>query len=158
MDGKDTAKLIGCVAVCLLAGAVGGIFTYPNIAGWYANLNKPALTPPNWAFGPAWTALYILMGIAAYFVLREGFGKEKVREALGVFAAQLALNVLWSLVFFGLRSPFYGLGAIAGLWLAIAVTIFLFWKISKVGAALLVPYIIWVSFAAYLNYSVYALN
>lgn len=154
------------VLVCLMAGAVGSVFTFPSIEGWYAGLQKPAFTPPDWVFGPVWTTLYVLMGAAAYLVYSEGAGKreakgakkKEVRRALETFGIQLGLNVLWSLLFFGLHSPLYGLACIAALWIAIAATIIRFYAISKTAGLLLVPYILWVSFASLLNFYVWMLN
>lgn len=151
------------VLLCLGAGAIGGIATAPAIPGWYASLSKPDFTPPNWVFGPAWTALYIMMGISAYLVYEErcrakGAGLLAANNALALFGAQLALNILWSLLFFGMHSPLYGLACIMALWLAIAATIWKFYPISRNAALLLVPYILWVSFASALNYYVWMLN
>jgi benzodiazapine receptor len=154
----DSLKLAASVAVCMLAGLVGSIFTTPKIHGWYAGLNKPAFTPPNWIFGPVWTALYVLMGIALFLVWRQGFTERRVKIALLVFMLQLVLNVLWSFAFFGLESPWAGLIVIAALWALIVATIASFMQSSRAAAFLLVPYLLWVSFAAVLNASIYLLN
>lgn len=151
-------KFLVAVGAPLLAGAVGAIFTEPAIAGWYAGLVKPALNPPAWIFGPVWTTLYVLMGVAAFLVWQKGWGRREVKIALSVFVGQLVLNALWSLIFFGFQSPGWALVEIAFLWLAILFNIILFARVSKVAAWLLVPYILWVSFASYLNYSIYVLN
>jgi len=158
LEGKDLVKLAASVGVCLAAGAIGSFATISNISTWYAALQKPWFTPPNWLFGPAWTTLYVLMGVALFLVWKKGFESKGVKTAVGVFAVQLVLNVLWSVAFFGMQSPLLGLVVIALLWLAIAASIYVFWKISRPAAALLVPYIAWVSFAAFLNYSVWLLN
>ena len=158
MELKEIAKAVLFVLICLLAGGIGTVFTIQSIPTWYATLIKPAFNPPNWIFGPVWTTLYILMGIAAYLVYKEGAGKKEAKEAIAVFGIQLVLNVLWSLVFFGLHSPFAGLVCIIALWLAIALTIKKFHKISKTAGLLLVPYILWVSFASILNLSIWMLN
>lgn len=155
MDLRHAAAF---VIICLAAGAIGGLATAPAIPGWYAALNKPAFSPPNWVFGPVWTALYAMMGIAACLVYEKGAGNKNVRMALAVFGAQLALNVLWSLIFFGLRSPLYGLACIAVLWLAIAATIVKFYPLSRPAGLLLVPYLLWVSFASILNFYIWVLN
>lgn len=144
------------IVLCLAAGAIGGLATYPAIPGWYASLDKPSFNPPNWVFGPVWTVLYVLMGIAAYAVYK--MKKKEVRGALAVFGLQLCLNILWSVLFFGLHSPLYGLLCIMALWTAIAVTIIRFYEISKTAGLLLVPYILWVSFASLLNFYVWVLN
>ncbi len=151
-------KLLLCLGGSQLAGILGAFFTRAAIPGWYALLKKPSFTPPNWLFGPAWITLYLLMGIAAYLVWRQGLTPAGVRPALSVFLVQLALNALWSPVFFGLRSPLAGVIVIVLLWLAIVITIFLFWQVSKPAALLLIPYIIWVSYASLLNISIWLLN
>jgi translocator protein len=153
--------LVGCLALPQLAGLAGSLFTAPNIAGWYAGLAKPWFNPPNWIFAPVWTALFVLMGLSLYLVLRRGWkgkGGRDVRFGGMAFGAQLALNVLWSALFFGMRSPLLGLMEIGILWLAIAATIVLFRRTSKTAAWLMIPYIAWVSFAAFLNYSLYIMN
>jgi len=150
-------KLIVSIAVCELAGAVGSVFTISAIPTWYATLSKPSFNPPNWVFGPAWTILYLLMGVSLYLIWEKGFTKES-KVAVSIFGVQLALNALWSVVFFGLRSPAYALIVIIALWLAIAVTIIKFYKISRNAAFVLIPYLAWVSFAAILNYFVWQMN
>jgi len=145
------------MVICELAGVAGSFFTFPSIKGWYANLAKPPLTPPNWVFGPAWTALYALMGAAAYFVYRDGKGEDR-KKALTLFAAQLILNSIWSVLFFGLKSPEYGFACIVFLWLLIAATASRFYRISKSAGLLMLPYLAWVTFASYLNYGVLLLN
>jgi tryptophan-rich sensory protein len=124
----------------------------------YASLVKPYFTPPNWLFAPAWGTLYLLMAISAFIVWRTGLDKRQVRVALGIFVLQLVLNVLWSLAFFGLRSPLFGVIVILALWLAILLTIVRFFPISRAAGALLLPYIGWVTFAAILNISIWLLN
>jgi tryptophan-rich sensory protein len=158
MELREIGKAALFVLLCLAAGAIGSIFTFSSIPGWYATLNKPVFTPPNWVFGPVWTTLYVLMGIAAYLVFRKGMKQKGVKDALMVFIVQLILNVLWSILFFGLHSPLYGLIGIVALWLAIALTIKKFYAISKPAVYLLVPYILWVSFAGILNLFVWILN
>jgi len=158
MKIKNPKKLLASVLVCLAAGFVGSFFTTPSIPTWYAGLAKPALAPPNWVFGPVWTTLFILMGISLYLVWGKGLEKKNVRMTVAIFGIQLVLNVLWSALFFGLHSPFYAFIEIVALWLAIAATIFAFNKISRNAALLLLPYIIWVSIAAFLNLSIWLLN
>jgi tryptophan-rich sensory protein len=150
-------RLAVSILICQLAGAIGAVFTTPNIATWYATLNKPPFTPPNWAFGPVWITLYTLMGIALWLIWSKGVSK-KTLPAFYLFAAQLLLNAIWSILFFGLRSPLYGLLTIIPLWLLIACTILKFYKINKTAAYLLVPYILWVTVATYLNLGVWLLN
>lgn len=151
-------KLVIAIAVSELAGIIGSFFTVSAIPTWYAGLVKPALNPPSWVFGPVWTTLYALMGVAAFLVWRMGWEKKDVRAALGVFGVQLFLNAVWSIIFFGLHSPGWALVDIAALWLAIIWTMVVFYKISKPAAYLLVPYFLWVSFASYLNYSIWISN
>jgi len=150
--------LIAAILICNLAGIIGSVFTFSAIPNWYATLVKPELSPPNWVFGPVWTTLYTLMGIAAYLVWEKGIKKKEVRKALGVFGVQLVLNSVWSIIFFGMNEIFYAFIEIIFLWLAIAASIFLFYKIDKRAAYLLIPYILWVSFAAFLNYNLWLLN
>lgn len=152
------SKLIVAIAVCEFAGIIGAAFTMPAVDGWYSTLLKPEIAPPNEVFTPVWTTLFALMGIAAFFVWRKGRERKDVRLALGFFIAQLALNTLWSIIFFGMHSPAVAFMEIIILWFAILATIAAFAKISKLAAWLLVPYILWVSFAAYLNYSIWILN
>lgn len=151
-------KLVIAIGVSELAGVIGSIFTAPAIPSWYATLTKPVLNPPSWLFGPVWIVLYLLMGIAAYLVWRKGWGRKEVKLALGIFGAQLLLNTLWSVIFFGFHSPVVALAEIVFLWLVILTTIIAFHKISRPAAYLLLPYILWVSFAGYLNYAIWSLN
>ena len=151
-------KAFICILLCLSAGGIGSAFTAPAIPGWYATLTKPSFSPPNWVFAPAWTLLYILMGLAAAMVWQKGLQNPQVRTALVVFLLQLILNMLWSVLFFGLRSPLYGLVDILFLWGMILVTIAQFSKVSLPAAALLIPYILWVTFASGLNIGIFLLN
>jgi benzodiazapine receptor len=155
---RNYKKLVVAVLICLVAGLIGSFFTINSVNTWYATIQKPSFNPPNWVFGPVWTALYILMGLSAYLVWMKGWGRKDVRSALAVFGLQLVLNVLWSVIFFGAKQLFYSFVEIAFLWLSIVLTILLFYKISKNAALLLVPYLLWVSFAAFLNYSVWQMN
>ncbi|HUC02105.1 MAG TPA: TspO/MBR family protein [Candidatus Paceibacterota bacterium] len=154
----DWLKLIIAVVVSEAAGVIGSIFTVSAIPIWYATLAKPALNPPAWIFGPVWTTLYLLMGIAAFLVWRKGWNSKGVKAALSLFAIQLILNALWSIIFFGLHSPAWALIEIIAMWIVIVATITAFSKISRSAAWLLAPYILWVSFALYLNYSIWRLN
>lgn len=144
--------------VCFLAGGIGTIFTASSIPTWYAGLHKPPLNPPNWVFGPAWTLLYTLMAAAVFLVIKNGAGTGAVRTAAGVFVVQLVLNTLWSAVFFGARNTLAPIFIIAALWAAILACIILFWGISKPASIMMMPYILWVSFASYLNIGVFVLN
>jgi tryptophan-rich sensory protein len=159
MKINNTLKLIVAVVVSELAGIIGSVYTMPAIqSGWYAGLVKPALNPPALVFGPVWTVLFALMGIAAFLVWKKGLDRKDVKIALGIFVGQMVLNTLWSIIFFGLHSPGGALIEIVFLLLAILATIIAFAKISKPAAWLLVPYILWVGFAAYLNLAIWMLN
>jgi benzodiazapine receptor len=152
------AKVIIAILVCQAAGIIGSVFTYPSIGTWYAELEKPFFTPPNWVFGPVWITLYTLMGISLYLVWQKGPSKDDVRSALLAFFGQLVLNSVWSIIFFGLQSPFYGLIVIVLLWFVLLLTIIKFHKIDKKAGFLLIPYILWVTIAAALNYFILILN
>ncbi|MBU1089730.1 tryptophan-rich sensory protein [Patescibacteria group bacterium] len=155
---QDVSKLIIAIGASELAGIVGSLFTASSIPTWYATLAKPALNPPNWIFGPVWAILYLLMGVAAFLVWRKGFRRKDVKVALAVFGGQLFLNAIWSIIFFGLKSSGWAFVEIMLLWFAIVGTMAVFYKISKPAMYLLAPYILWVSFAAYLNLAIWTLN
>lgn len=151
-------KAVVCIFLSLSAGAIGATFTSAAIPAWYATLAKPSFSPPNWIFAPVWSTLYILMGIAAALVWRKGLREPAVRTALAIFLFQLILNTLWSFFFFGLRSPLLGLADILFLWGMILVTIAQFFKVSVPAALLLIPYLLWVTFASGLNLGIFLLN
>jgi benzodiazapine receptor len=151
-------KLIIAIGFCLGAGAVGGFATAGAITGWYAGLNKPFFNPPNWIFGPVWTTLYILMGISLYLVWINPPAKKNPHRAEMLFGIQLFLNILWSVIFFGLKNPLAAFLEIILLWVAILLTWQKFKEISRKAAWLLVPYIAWVSFAGILNLAIVILN
>ncbi len=158
MSWQDIVKLVTSIILCEGAGGIGAIFTMPAISTWYAGLKKPAFTPPNSVFGPIWITLYLLMAIAVFLVWREGFEQQGVTVAFIVFWIQLVLNILWSVVFFGLKSFVGGIVVIVLLWIAILVNIILFFGVSPIAGGLLIPYIVWVSIAANLNVQVWRLN
>lgn len=158
MSWPDIIRLIASILACLGAGAVGALFTMRAIPAWYTDLRKPSFTPPNAVFGPVWTTLYLLMGAAVFLVWREGLLQPDVVAGFAVFWFQLALNVLWSVVFFWRRSLFGGVIVILFLWAAIVAAIVLFFRVSALAGGLLVPYIIWVSIAANLNLQIWRLN
>jgi len=158
MKKSDIVTLSAWIIACLLAGVFGSFFTMEAIPAWYAGLDKPSFTPPDYAFGPVWTALYILMGASAYLVYKQGAQKIEVQSALKIFALQLILNSLWSVAFFGMHSPLAGMIVILILWLAIADTINRFYPISKSAALLMMPYIAWVTYAAILNIALIQMN
>lgn len=151
-------KLVISILVCQVAGLIGSLFTLSSISTWYAQLEKPTFNPPNWVFAPVWTLLFLLMGISLYLIVSKGVGNKKVKTALSIFVIQLTLNILWSFLFFGLQSLLYAFIEIIILGLAILLTIISFYKISKTAAYLLLPYVLWVSFAAVLNFSILILN
>ena len=157
MKINNTFKLIISLIIPQLAGGLGSYFTIGSVKDWYPVLVKPALNPPAWIFGPVWTTLFLLMGYALYLVWKDESEKSK-RLAYWAFGIQMVLNALWSIIFFGLHSPGGALFEMIFLWLAILATIITFAKISKPAAWLLVPYILWVSFAGYLNFSIWQLN
>lgn len=155
---RDAAKLVIAVAASQMAGVIGAVFTSSSVRTWYVDLSKPSFTPPGWIFGPVWTTLYTLMGIAAWLVWRAGLPRLAARLALGLFVGQFALNAFWSLIFFGLRQPLYAFVEIIFLWAAIVATTVLFFRISTLAGLLMIPYILWVSFAAVLNLAIARLN
>ena len=146
------------IAIAQIAGIIGAVSTASSVDTWYPTLDKPWFTPPNWLFAPAWITLYTLMGIAAYLVWSEGWDQSAVRIALAAYGIQLVLNAVWSPAFFGMQSPSLGLFVIVPLWLAIVVTIYLFAQVSSVAAWLMAPYILWVTYAAALNFEIWRLN
>ncbi len=155
---RSIVALAGFVALPLLAGWVGSLATTPNIPTWYAGLVKPSFNPPNSIFPVVWTALYVLMGVAAWMAWRKPAPDDHRRIALAAWVVQLVLNVLWSFAFFGARSPLAGLVVIAVLLVAIVVTILAFRRIDGRAALLLLPYLAWVGFATILNAAILALN
>ncbi len=155
---KNATKLIISILICELAGAIGSFFTAPAIGDWYYFLNKPPLNPPNCVFAPVWTILFLLMGVSLYLIWKQGLKNRENKNAVFVFAIQLVLNVFWSVIFFGLKAPGLAFTEIIILWLAILITIIKFFKLSKPAAYLLLPYILWVSFAAVLNFSIWIIN
>ena len=154
----NVLKLLASIILCQLAGIIGSLATVPAIPTWYASLKKPSFSPPNWIFGPVWAGLYTLMGISLFMVWQRRAGHPQPKTALFFFFIQLILNALWSVAFFGLRSPLFGLIAIVLLWIAILLTMISFFGISKAAVLLLLPYILWVSFAVLLNFSLWNLN
>jgi len=158
MSLKKFGQLIIAIGACELAGVVGSLFTFNAIPGWYSTLQKPVLNPPSWIFAPVWTMLYAFMGISAFLIYQKGWKRKDVKRALGIFGIQLLLNAIWSIIFFGLHLSGLALVDIIFLWIAILVTIIFFAKISKPAAWLLLPYLVWVSFATYLNLAIFYLN
>ena len=152
-------QLTGSIALCMLVAFGGSVFTPEKGSEWYYSvLNKPPWNPPDWLFAPVWTVLFILMGIALAIVISDGFRKPGVVGAVTVFGIQLFFNLGWSAAFFGLQSPLWGFVVILLLWAAIVLTIIRFRAISATAAYLLVPYLLWVSFASYLNFTIMQMN
>jgi len=158
MKQGDALKLVVSFLLCQMAGVIGGFFTASSVNTWYATLTKPAFSPPNWLFSPVWITLYLLMGISLFLVWRKGLQTEGIKTALLFFGVQLALNTLWSILFFGLKMPLLAVIEILILWYFILITLLKFRRISKPAALLLVPYLLWVSFAAVLNFFLWYLN
>jgi tryptophan-rich sensory protein len=142
-----------------LVGVSGAVFTAQGLGEWYGTLLRPALAPPNWVFGPVWTALFALMGTGLWLVWRQAeSAPQDARLAVGVFSAHFVFNLGWSAVFFGRQEIGLGLAVIVVLWMLIVATIWAFNRVDRRAALLLVPYLVWVSFAAYLNYQFWMLN
>lgn len=157
MDTRSTIGLILWVALCLAVAWTGSLMTRPVIPGWYAALVKPSWTPPSWVFGPVWTTLYVLMGVAAWLVWRR-FGFAGAAVPLALFLTQLALNAAWSPLFFGLKMLGAAFADIILLWLAIAATLIAFWRVVPAAGWLLVPYLAWVTYATALNWAIWRAN
>ncbi|MBN1544010.1 tryptophan-rich sensory protein [Candidatus Woesearchaeota archaeon] len=151
----EALKVAAAILICQLAGIIGSFFTASSVGAWYAALNKPAFNPPGWVFGPVWITLYTMMGISLYLVWRSG---SRSWFVFGVFGLQLVLNALWSILFFGFHAPGIAFAEITILWLSIMATTVLFFSISRAASYLLVPYLLWVSFAALLNFMLWRLN
>lgn len=154
----DVPVLAIAIILCNLAGIAGAIFVAPSLPNWYANLRQTPLTPPNWVFAPVWTTLYILMGISIYFIWQKRREAQGARHAFALFGIQLVLNIVWAFLFFGLHSPLLGFIGILPLWLSVLLCILSFRPIDERAACLLIPYLLWVTFAGLLNLSILVLN
>jgi len=154
---KNFFRLITSIIICQSAGIIGSFFTVTSVGGWYQTINKPSFNPPGYIFGPVWIALYLMMGISLYLVWNRK-GTADIKIPLIIFFAQLFFNTIWSILFFGLHSPVLALIDIIILLILIIITIFSFKKVSKPAAYLLIPYLMWVSFATVLNYYIVMLN
>jgi benzodiazapine receptor len=155
-----TRSLMGLgvwIGICFVAAYVGAMFTTPSVPTWYSELAKPSWTPPSWIFGPVWSALYLMMALAAWLVWRRG-GLAVASIPISLFMVQLGLNVMWSILFFGFHMPGIAFGEIVILWFAILATAIAFWRFTPLAGYLLVPYLIWVTFAAVLNFALWQLN
>jgi tryptophan-rich sensory protein len=161
-DDRPALSLLFAVLVVEVVGASGSVFTARGLAGWYGTLQRPALAPPSWVFAPVWTTLFALLGVAVWLVWRQAAAPaptgRRVRVALAAFGVQFVFNLGWSAAFFGLQSVGLGLGVIVGLWGLIVLTTWTFYRVDRRAASLLVTYLVWVSFAAYLNYRFWVLN
>ena len=155
---RKLTKIAIAVIICLLIGFLSSFATQSSVNDWYLNLNKPSFNPPNWLFAPVWSVLYILIGVAAGIVWGKGFHHVWVKTALYHFGFQLLLNALWSIIFFGLKNPLAALFVILILLVMIILTIKWFNVVSKKAAMLMVPYLLWVSFATILNFKIWELN
>ncbi|HAV11346.1 MAG TPA: TspO protein [Candidatus Moranbacteria bacterium] len=155
---QNAYRFFVSIFIAQSAGIIGSIFTLDSVSVWYPTLEKPFFSPPNWIFGSVWISLYTLMGISFYIIWQRGIERREVRFAMSLFLFHLALNALWSIFFFGFQSPLLAFVEIVILWAVIVWMIFKFWKISRLAAYLLLPYIVWVSFAAILNFSIFILN
>lgn len=158
IKSADVFALALAVSVSLLAGVIGSFFTISEIPNWYSTLEKPFFTPPNWIFGPVWTTLYIMMGVALFFACRYGKPAKKATTTTYWFYAQLLFNTLWSVIFFGFHALWPGFVVILILWLLLLRTTQLFFTVKNTAGWLLIPYLIWVSFASLLNFSIALLN
>jgi tryptophan-rich sensory protein len=180
MNFNKTSRFLISIIICEFAGVIGSVFTAPEIGGWYKSLQKPSFNPPSWIFAPVWTLLFLLMGISFYLVwekkwivknkigtnkkawnsLSQEFynGKFEKLNIILIFWLQLFLNVLWSVAFFGMNSPSTAFSVLLMLWISIVFTIINFYRVSKISAYLLIPYILWVSFAGILNFAILILN
>ena len=150
--------LMTFIILVQITGIIGGIFTAKSVSTWYVSLNKPSFQPPNWIFGPVWVFLYFLIGISGFLVWSMRRKQGKNQSPLVIFIFQLILNGLWSFLFFALRNPFVAFIDICFLWITIVVMIIIFYRVSRISAFLMFPYILWVTFAAILNYSLWQLN
>ena len=157
MPPHPVRSLTVFLAATFSAGAIGSLATMENVKTWYPSLAKPAWTPPGTWFAPVWTALFLAMAVAAWRVWRRTQGETRTRIAW-LYAAQLVLNALWSVLFFGLRQPGLALVEIAVLWLVLVITLVRYWKIDRFAGALWTPYVLWVSFASALNAAIWQLN
>lgn len=153
---KKFLILVGFLLLPQLAGGIGAYFTFPAISSWYQFLNKPSWSPPNWLFGPVWTLLYLLMGVASFLVWQSK--NEAGAKILKIYFVHLLLNSLWSVFFFGLKNPLLGFLEIIGLWVVIFYLTINFYKIKKIAGILFLPYLFWVSFASILNLAIVILN
>lgn len=158
---KNVFKFVISIIICESAGIIGSLFTFSSVSIWFPTLVKPWFSPPSWLFGPVWTVLYFLMGLSLYVIwnFKAELSKHKYKKQFFIlFGIQLILNALWSFLFFGLKSPLYGLIDILFLDITVAMTIVYTYRISKYSAILLAPYMAWITFATLLNFEIVLLN
>ncbi len=155
---NNIARLIISILICEGAGIIGSLFTMSQIKSWYAGIKKPSFNPPGWIFGPVWSILFLLMGVSLYLVWSGGISGIPIETEITIFGIQLALNILWSILFFGIHSPRLAFVDIIFLWAMILLTVFEFYSINNTAGLLLVPYFLWVSFALILNFEIWKLN
>ncbi|KQC12599.1 MAG: hypothetical protein APR63_02470 [Desulfuromonas sp. SDB] len=158
MSVKIILVLTLFIITALGVGFTASSLTTSGIRDWYPRLEKPALTPPSWIFAPVWTSLYIMMGVAGFLIFQSGWDDNKVKVSLILYIVQLVINGTWSLVFFSVRNPGLAMVNILILWILILICIVQFFPISKTAALLMIPYLLWVSFASYLNFFIWRLN
>ncbi len=154
---KNIVRFIIAIGIPVTVGAIAGVFTSASVKGWYSTLNKPSFNPPNWIFGPMWTTLYFLMGISFYLIWKLPISAART-QAIRIFIIQFILNFCWSIIFFSMHQIGWALVEIIAMWVFILLTILQFRKLSIPAAVLLIPYLLWVSFASILNGSIWQLN
>ncbi len=154
---RSVISLVFFIAVCFAIAGIGSYVTFPAVTDWYAGIKKPTWTPPGWLFGPVWTVLYLMMAVAAWLVWRRA-GLSAAAVPLSIFALQLALNLAWSLIFFGKHNIGLAFVDIMLLWFAIIATIITFGRVNMLASWLLTPYLAWVSFASALNFTIWNMN
>lgn len=155
---KDWLKFIISIVIVWIAGGLGSLFTASSVSTWFTTLVKPSFSPPNWLFGPVWTILYFMIGVSLFLVCTTKANKNLKKKAYWIFGIQLVLNTMWSIAFFGAKNPGFAFVVIVLLWIAILLNIIEFYKIKKFAGYLLIPYILWVSFASVLNLAIFLLN
>jgi tryptophan-rich sensory protein len=155
---SNRVKLVLSLAIPQVVAAIGAYFTITGTGSWYMDIDKPSWNPPSWVFGPTWTILYVLMGVAFFLVWKERVRTTGKRAAMIAWVVQLLLNVFWTIIFFNRHAIGWALVEIAALWLAIVLTIILFLRVNRTAALLLLPYLAWVTFATILTSAIWKLN
>jgi benzodiazapine receptor len=155
---KNWLKLIVSIVIAWMAGFLGSFFTASSVTTWFITLAKPSFNPPSWLFGPVWTILYIMIGVSLFLVWTTKVNKNLKKKAYWIFGIQLVLNAMWSIVFFGAQNPGLAFIVIVLLWISIILNMIWFYKIRKSAGYLLIPYLLWVSFASVLNFAIWILN